>query len=429
MKRKQKTKLALLLAFPAAVLLLCVIYETWLAWNEGIWFDGFPSLLAIAGAGVSVFAAVLGLYITFHEKKTRPALVESNNEEEPISDKLKKKLTRQSKEIELLAAMREVGLITAREVEFEKILEAVLEVVEGAFLSNSITVFLVETSPHENKDGAGLIPKAHRQGGKSYFTSKLPATLPLKSAKKAFRKRFPVCEKFPDRLECALPLVADQNLLGVFHINVPFHSGSLEEADEIEKKVERLTRHIALAIKTPILYDRAVVDGLTRLYTKRHFTEQFATLFEQSARTVRPLGLIMIDIDYFKKINDTHGHLSGDIILAGVAEIVKNSTRKYDTAYRYGGEEMSVVLPEADVSKALRVARRIRKSVEENEFISDSGEVVPVTVSCGVASFRDGMKSPQDLISSADEALYKAKETGRNKVVAAKKDKKEKTAK
>jgi diguanylate cyclase (GGDEF)-like protein len=128
----------------------------------------------------------------------------------------------------------------------------------------------------------------------------------------------------------------------------------------------------------------------------------------------------MIDIDFFKKINDRHGHLTGDRVLAAIAVTISKTIRQYDSAYRYGGEELGVLLPESGIDDALLVAERIRRKIAGEEFVSDDGKKLNVTVSLGVAAFRPGLTDMKELIAEADAALYYAKQNGRNQVACLK---------
>ncbi len=418
--KKEFRLMALLCILPAATLVLAFSYQYWAAFESEKWFNGYVTFISGAAAAVSIFSIGLAAYTVFDRRRMEARSV--IEESERRAGTLHIRLAEQAREIEILAAMREVGLIVTREVNFEKILAGVLEVVEGLFQSESIAVFLPET-PVGGKGPAGLAAKALRRNGKTLFGTDVLSGIDCSDAEKAYTDRMPAWSASGGILDFAVPLIADEEILGVMKIAVPAEQSGPSEGDEvreIEKKLVKVVRHIALAIKTPTLYDRAVIDGLTRLYTKRHFSEAIDKLFNQSARTKKPVSLIMIDLDYFKNINDTHGHLFGDVVLAGVAGVIKSCIRKYDTAYRYGGEEMSVLLPEASTTQALRVARRIRKTVEEAHFTYEAGEAVPVTVSCGVASWIEKMDGPEALIKASDQALYTAKKNGRNRVISAK---------
>ena len=123
--------------------------------------------------------------------------------------------------------------------------------------------------------------------------------------------------------------------------------------------------------------------------------------------------MLMIDIDHFKKVNDTFGHQTGDVVLKGVAGCIAGHVRSCDRAYRYGGEEMAVLLPGADEAAAARTAERLRRAVAELAFTAEDGRPVPVTISIGVCGASDDLADPGDFIARADQALYHAKEAGR----------------
>ncbi len=173
---------------------------------------------------------------------------------------------------------------------------------------------------------------------------------------------------------------------------------------------------IAISIERARLFMLATKDGLTGLYVKRHFN----LLLEAEMNSVKTRGgrlsIIMADIDHFKKVNDTHGHQVGDFILKEIAGIVMSCCRQLDIPSRYGGEEFIIMLPGADKSEAVMAAERIRKRTEEHNFRMGQ-KTYRITVSFGVAAFKDE-NTRDELIRKADEALYKAKGDGRNRVCA-----------
>jgi len=163
-------------------------------------------------------------------------------------------------------------------------------------------------------------------------------------------------------------------------------------------------------------YKLAVTDGLTQLYNHRYFQEQMLLAVNNYHRYGNKFSLILIDIDFFKKFNDTYGHQSGDCVLRQVANILKKNSRVSYIACRYGGEEMSVILLNTNKDEAILTANKICNAVRENKFILSGGEAVSVTISVGVATIgNDGAKA-QELIEYSDKCLYKAKENGRNQV-------------
>ncbi len=167
------------------------------------------------------------------------------------------------------------------------------------------------------------------------------------------------------------------------------------------------------------LYKMAVFDAVTNIYNKRYFLERFKEELSHAKRTQRPIALLMIDIDHFKKVNDTHGHLAGDMVLHQVAQMLQKSVRTEDLLARYGGEEMVVLLRGADEANATQLAERMRQTVAATPIPYESVSI-PITISIGVAAF--GPATPYDtieaFIQAADACLYTSKQSGRNRVTA-----------
>lgn len=216
------------------------------------------------------------------------------------------------------------------------------------------------------------------------------------------------------------PLIVQSRIIGLLGA----HSRKLETfSEDIEKLFYLLANHVAMALDNVSMHQHtrflAVTDGLTGLLNYRTFQERLQHEFERSRRYNTSLSLAMIDLDLFKNINDTYGHLQGDIVLRGIANILKQSSREIDILARYGGEEFVLILPDTNAQNAKKAAERIRKSVEEHEFEIASG-TVNVTVSIGVATAPDPRAlTKTHLIEKADRALYKSKQDGRNKVYLA----------
>ena len=163
-------------------------------------------------------------------------------------------------------------------------------------------------------------------------------------------------------------------------------------------------------------YKLATIDGLTELYNHRYFQDTLRQQIEISRRYNQPVSLIICDIDFFKKFNDTYGHQAGDAVLRQVAQTLKKNSRTTDFVCRYGGEEMSIILPNTKAEEALMLANRICSAVSEKPFHLTPVDTAPVTISLGVSTFPDNAQTPQDLIEWADKGLYYAKEHGRNQV-------------
>ena len=180
-----------------------------------------------------------------------------------------------------------------------------------------------------------------------------------------------------------------------------------------KRYVESLRNNVEQAI------EMAVVDALTGLHNRRYFDMHLSSLLDQAAQESKPLSLLVLDIDFFKKINDTYGHDAGDEILRALAGRMRRAVRSVDLVCRLGGEEFVIVMPETALDVAGKVAERVRRAVEAEPFNVKEGQMaVPVTVSIGIAD-RGSDANPDFIYKSADKALYESKATGRNKVTLA----------
>ncbi len=159
----------------------------------------------------------------------------------------------------------------------------------------------------------------------------------------------------------------------------------------------------------------AITDGLTRLFNSRYFYTQLEMEIDRLNRYNHPLALLLLDIDDFKKYNDKYSHLDGDKVLSGLGEIISNCLRGMDSAYRYGGEEFTILLPETQISEATKVAERIQNKLRETKFVSMKGEISYITVSIGITDYCSN-EDLSSFILRADKAMYLSKDKGKNSV-------------
>jgi diguanylate cyclase (GGDEF)-like protein len=163
------------------------------------------------------------------------------------------------------------------------------------------------------------------------------------------------------------------------------------------------------------IYRLTTVDGLTQVYNKRYFLETLERELSRSHRYRRDLSLIMLDIDHFKQINDTYGHLAGDYVLRHMANVIRTKIRREDMMARFGGEEFAIVLPEIDNANALQFAEKVRKLVAATDFRFESTSIA-VQISVGVVTAEAEESDVTEFIKRADGLMYEAKRTGRNRV-------------
>ena len=168
----------------------------------------------------------------------------------------------------------------------------------------------------------------------------------------------------------------------------------------------------------PDLYDQAVIDGLTGVYTRRHFINRLTEATGMSRRYGEPLSVVLLDIDSFGMLNERYGHETADRSLQEVASLIQDNIRGADSAYRYGPDEFAVILPDTDVDRAASLAERLRGAIRAVRPLAEEGGKIIVSVSVGIAEFDEDMRGIGPLSAHAEGALYSAKSTGHDRVVA-----------
>ena len=218
----------------------------------------------------------------------------------------------------------------------------------------------------------------------------------------------------------AVPMISRGKVMGAMETRSPRVGAFLEQDEKI---FSILAGSAALAIENALLHAKTeeltIVDELTGLYNYRYFTRKLKTEIRRAERYTQPLSLLMIDIDWFKRYNDTYGHLFGNLILQDLASRIKESVREVDEVCRYGGEEFVVILPQTKKEDAQTIGERIRRRIGEADFTNEEESArVRVTVSVGVASYPENGRNSRELTEKMDQALYLAKGEGKNLVRA-----------
>ena len=224
----------------------------------------------------------------------------------------------------------------------------------------------------------------------------------------------------PPRDYLCVPLTAHGEAVGLLYFGYP-EGSNREEIDLHQGLMERVAELASMWIASlnlrAQLEEQSIRDGLTNLFNRRFMEIALERELRLAARRKSDLSVLMLDIDHFKCFNDTFGHEAGDQVLRGAADVVREAIRAEDIACRYGGEEILVILPAASSETARQRAEEIRRRVGEMRLELGKEKPATVTVSIGVATYPQGGQTPEELVRSADQALYTAKESGRNRVV------------
>lgn len=215
----------------------------------------------------------------------------------------------------------------------------------------------------------------------------------------------------------SIPLIVRGEPFGVLNVH---HAEQAAFSSEDRALLSSVANQIAMAIDNATLFDRhrklSETDFLTGLFNHGHFQKRLEEEVERSTRYGRPMALLMLDVDRFKRVNDRFGHTRGDLVLREIGRALKHSLRGIDFPARYGGEEFAIILPETNLNEARIVAERLRHTIEEHIFSIGADRSIRITVSIGVAVASERIHDKAELIARADRALYSAKNAGRNRV-------------
>ncbi|HEV8663343.1 MAG TPA: sensor domain-containing diguanylate cyclase [Candidatus Methylomirabilis sp.] len=226
---------------------------------------------------------------------------------------------------------------------------------------------------------------------------------------------------FTTRTVLCVPLKSKGKVLGVIEL-LNKVGGAVFDSRDLQV-VRILADYAAIAIENARLYQRAeelaVTDDVTGIHNSRYFHHILERELNRARRYQRPLSVLFIDLDYFKAVNDTHGHQQGSQVLREVAQVLKTSIRTVDLIARYGGDEFIVVLPDTDAATAARLGERLRTTLAKTEFLAPEGLALRLTASFGVAAYPDHARTKEELIRFADQAMYRAKGHRRNTVYIA----------
>jgi diguanylate cyclase (GGDEF)-like protein len=213
------------------------------------------------------------------------------------------------------------------------------------------------------------------------------------------------------------PIVVRERVLGVAQwirsANQPFTIDDIKRLDSLVPQATIAIENIQIRAR---MHELAATDGLTGLWNQGKMADILRDEVRRAQRYHRVISVLMLDVDSFKTFNDTYGHPQGDHLLRSIAGILRANVRAVDQVGRYGGEEFLIVLPETSKDDACRLAERLRSAVQSRDYITPDGQAVYRTLSVGVASYPEDALNPTELVQRADEALYRAKRAGKNRV-------------
>lgn len=328
-----------------------------------------------------------------------------------------------------LSTLYEVAATLSSSLELDKVVQSIVDMAITLTSADACSLMLVD---HERRDlyikaSRGVPPEVARAvrlpigEGVAGWVVREGQPLAIRDVRTDPRFRATPGRGEFIRSLLSVPLRLGDEVIGA--INVDTKQFRDFTTDEI-KILYILANRAAMAIENARLYETtqalAITDGLTGLYNSRYLHQRLREEVERAARFGHPVAYVMMDLDNLKVYNDSFGHPAGDQVIRRIAEVIKQNVRSVDAASKYGGDEFALVLTETDKAGAVAVAERIRASIEGQLFPGDRHRpLVRVTVSQGVAAFPEDTTTPEKLVELADQALYRAKEGGRNRVVAA----------
>lgn len=311
------------------------------------------------------------------------------------------------KNIEFHDAMKNIAKIIETQYELNYIIPIIGEIIDTFISNHLIYIFL-------------------KENGK--FKLEWPLSCNDNKVSQNLEKLVPETKTVlsPDKMTGYFPLINENSVIGAIVTKSTSEPIIPVEIEYMTQLASQTSTTINRANVYAEILKHATLDALTGFYNRRQMEERIKQETASAKRKKTPLCAIMIDIDYFKNVNDTYGHAAGDFILKTTSKIIRSQLREYDIASRYGGEEFAIILPYTKEEEAVMVAERLRRAVADKiiniEHVNKKNDTktIRITISLGICSF-ENTDTPCDLLMNADKALYDAKENGRNKVVVYKK--------
>jgi diguanylate cyclase (GGDEF)-like protein len=313
--------------------------------------------------------------------------------------------------------MHEASRSLSTHLEVDKIARNLVELISGMVSSLAVGFFIADKGKLRIIAKHGFEPEKDSFYPKgTYFNLIVKNKQPLHLTRLEKKQEVSPFEVSETRTFFGIPIIPENEVIGV--LAVASHEPDAISSFQVHL-ITSIANQAALSIINAQLHKQvekhAITDGLTGLYNHKHFQGRLDEEFQRTKRIPQILTLMLIDIDHFKKINDTYGHPAGDSVLKKIAQSIRKTLRGIDIVARYGGEEFAAVLMGTDRSGAKKMAERLRTSVMNNPFVMEEDKL-SVTISIGIATHPHDAETKEELISRADQALYFAKESGRNRV-------------
>ncbi|MFQ5700673.1 MAG: diguanylate cyclase [Acidobacteriota bacterium] len=332
-----------------------------------------------------------------------------------------------------LSALADVAPAAPSVVEPAKVMEIVMSHAQDLIPTEAWAVFLVDDKEHRLSLAQARGPflnrvKSYRikigQGAAGWVVQYKKALL-INNVRedRRFDARFDMLTGFRTRSILSAPLISRGRIIGVVQM-MNRRKGRFDTNDLA--MLTTLVEPGAIALENATLYQKSaeltITDDLTKLFNSRYLNVHLRREIKRSRRYGVPVSLIFLDLDGFKTINDSFGHLAGSRALVEVGQVILETVREIDVTSRYGGDEFTVILPQTGASGAMIIAERIRRSIENQVFLKDLDHEVRLTASFGVATFPDHGETKEDLIQRADQAMYRIKDHNKNGVALALKE-------
>ncbi|HET6464046.1 MAG TPA: sensor domain-containing diguanylate cyclase [Nitrospiria bacterium] len=344
------------------------------------------------------------------------------------NSRLRTALAQRSKELSFFINS---GKALTSTLEFNKILRVIMERALRLIKCDAWSLLLLDEEAQELRfvaaKGTRGIKKVRLKVGQGIagWVAKTGQPLIIQDIRKdrRFKRAADRIMRFKTRSVLCVPIVNKKRTIGVLEMINKQNRKPFDETDQ--DLLRKLVDQAAIALERASLYERmsnlAITDDLTKLFNFRYLDQILDREINRCRRYGSLLSLIFFDMDYFKHVNDVHGHLMGSKVLVEVARILVENLRDVDIIARYGGDEFVVVLPETNVETAVRITHRLHKSLKAHEFLKEEGLQIRMSASFGVAGYPEHAMTKRDLVRMADQAMYVAKNSGRDQICLAEK--------